>query len=119
MIRLLACGGRRYADRDRVWRCLDFLHERSGVSCLIDGACHLGGADLLAHEWAVAHGIPTERYPVAEYLDGPWPGAGNRRNERMLALSMPDRVLGFPGGNGTAHMCRIARATGITTVVLA
>ncbi len=108
MTRVLVCGGRYYDDREALWSFLDRCHVAAPITCLIDGACHLGGADLLAHQWARAHGVPTERYPVDERIDGPWPAAGNRRNARMQAASRPDVVLATDGGSGTAHMMRIA-----------
>lgn len=116
MTRVLVCGGRYYDDRAALWSFLDRCHAVAPITCLIDGECHLGGADLIAHEWAVDRGVPTERYPVDCYIDGPWPSAGNRRNGRMLSDGAPDVVLATEGGSGTADMCRRARAAGMPVV---
>jgi hypothetical protein len=83
------------------------------VALLIHGACHLGGADILADEWAKARGIPVKPCGVDHAIDGPWPGAGPRRNGRMFATTRPDAVVAFPGDRGTRNMIRQARAAGL------
>ena len=75
-VRLLVFGGRLYTDPVAVWRILDAIHRKHGLTCIIDGACPTGGADLLAHEWAAEHNVVSERYPVNHVTDGQWPGAG-------------------------------------------
>lgn len=42
--------------------------------------------------------------------------AGAIRNAVMLSEFQPDIVVAFPGGRGTAHMVRIARAAGIDVI---
>lgn len=110
MTRVLVTGGRYYDDRDALWSFLDRCHAVAPITCLIDGECPCGGADLLAHEWAVARGVPTERYPMLHRREG------SRRNGRMQAASRPDVVVAAPGGSGTADMCRRARAAGVPVV---
>jgi excisionase family DNA binding protein len=39
--------------------------------------------------------------------------AGPRRNEHMLREGKPDGFVAFPGGVGTAHLVRIAKAAGV------
>lgn len=73
----------------------------------------MGGADELAGAWARSRGIAEEPYPVIHEIDGPWPYAGPRRNDRMLTISKPHGVVAFPGGNGTRGMMRLARAAGV------
>lgn len=107
--RVLACGGRYYDNYKTFWWFLDTEHAISPIICLIDGECYLGGADLIAHEWAVDRGVPTERYPMRK-------GEGSRRNGRMLVAGRPDAVVAAPGGSGTADMCRRAQAAGVPVI---
>jgi predicted Rossmann-fold nucleotide-binding protein len=109
MTRVLVTGGRDFTDEAAVFAALDRAHRKQPITCIIHGACHTQvNADKLAGKWAKARGILEEPYPVDHALDGPWPGAGPRRNGRMLRLSHPDGVVAFPGGNGTADMVRRA-----------
>lgn len=103
VIRLLITGGRSYADRARLERVLDAVHRKHAIETLIHGACHLGGADILADGWAADRGVPRAAFPV-EAIDGPWPGAGPARNARMLAAGQPTHCIAFPGGSGTRNM---------------
>jgi hypothetical protein len=117
-VRILVCGGRAYSDAAFVARTLDRIHAKYPDLTIIDGGAP--GADRLAREWAVAHGVMIDPCPVDHALDGPWPGAGPRRNQRMLETKKPDAVVGFSGdrgtadmGRGTADMCRRAEAAGV------
>lgn len=109
MIRLLVCGGRNYADKATVYRALDRVHAKRGVALVIHGAAT--GADTLAGEWAADRGIPVAEFPADWAAHGD--SAGPIRNARMLAEEKPDAVVAFAGGTGTAHMVRIARASGV------
>src|SRR5688500_7399572 len=114
-MRLLVCGGRFFKSREAVARALDRVrleYEHDDV-VLVSGACHLGGADKLAEDYAHEHGWTVEAYPVDHRVDGLWPGAGPRRNGRMLRNGRPDLVVAFPGGRGTADMIRQAEAAGV------
>lgn len=69
---------------------------------LIHGACsrRVNGVEVSADALAAGvafrrGGIRLEPYPVRPSVDGPWPAAGPRRNERMLAEGEPDRGLAF------------------------
>jgi hypothetical protein len=110
---VLVCGGRDFKDRQAVWLALDRLRETRGLGTLVHGACHLGGADLLADQWAKAAGVVVVPYRVRHDLDGPWPGAGPRRNARMLADARPSLVVAFPGGSGTEGMVSLAEEAGV------
>lgn len=112
-MRILVTGGRKYHDRTTVWKALDEFRLAHESNVIIHGACHLGGADLLADEYARYYGWEIEAYPVAPGIDGPWPGAGPRRNQRMLDTSKPDVCVAFLGGSGTADMVRRARLAGV------
>ena len=113
-MKVLVCGGRDYADWQRVLGVLDRLHAERGITCVIHGAA--SGADLLAERWAKAAQVPYRGYPAQWRRFGQ--GAGPRRNCLMLAehVNCPAKVglvVAFPGGTGTAHMVRLAKAAGI------
>lgn len=108
-MKLLVCGGRNYADKQHLFATLDAAHRKRPITQLIHGAAR--GADSLAGEWCLFRGIPEIAVP-AEW-DKYGKRAGSIRNEVMLAMN-PDGVIAFPGGSGTAHMVRIAKAAGVT-----
>lgn len=126
--RVLVCGGRHYADRAKVYSTLDALSPEppdnphpgrwlpQGVT-IITGKCPTG-ADQIAGDWAIVNWTGLEEYPVDHALDGPWPAAGPRRNQRMLERSRPTLGIAFPGGRGTADMVRRMRAAGIPVQVI-
>ena len=105
-MKVLVCGGRDYANLDAVMIAIRKLSPRP--SHIIHGSAM--GADALAGEAAAKLGIQDVRCPANWGLHGR--RAGPIRNHNMLELH-PDLVLAFPGGNGTAHMCKIARQRGI------
>lgn len=103
-LRVLVCGGRDYDDRAKVFAELDRLNPQF----IIHGNAR--GADALAHEWAIAnrrHGVAC---PAHWARDGK--RAGPLRNQRMLG-HLPDVVVAFPGGKGTADMVSRARKAGV------
>lgn len=108
MMRVIVCGGRDYADRERLFAVLDNMHRRHRISEVIEGGAT--GADAMAGEWATERGINLTVMPAD------WKGQGKRagplRNRRMLDLH-PDMVIAFKGGRGTAHMKAIAKAADI------
>jgi hypothetical protein len=110
-VRIIVCGGRAYADADFVDRTLSRVHAKHPDLTIIDGGAP--GADRLARQWAVANGVAIDPCPVDHALDGPWPGAGPRRNARMIATKQPDAVVAFAGGTGTADCCRRAELAGL------
>lgn len=110
---VLVCGGRHYDDRDCVFSVLDNL--RPAVTLLVAGG--QTGADTLAVQWARTRRVGFNEFPVshAEWkLYGP--SAGPRRNARMLERAIERgvaMVIAFPGGRGTADMCKQAKAKGV------
>lgn len=106
IIRLLVTGGRTFSNRLSLERTLDAVNRKHAIEVLIEGECPTGGADRLAREWAESRRVPVEPYPVNHTLDGPWPGAGPRRNARMLEFGRPTHCIAFEGGRGTADMVR-------------
>ena len=107
-MKLLVCGGRTYQDQARVFAELDAIHAVTPIALVIEGGAQ--GADSLGFKWAAKRGVPVKTVAALWSQEGR--AAGARRNERMLALA-PDLVVAFPGGSGTAHMVRIARAVGV------
>lgn len=107
-MRLLVCGGRNYAERNIMFRQLDKWHLCVKITVLIHGDA--SGADTFARLWAEGRRVRVEGYPI-EHGEG-----GFARNQRMFSSSAPEAVMHFPGGNGTAHMVKIARIAGIDTI---
>lgn len=107
-MRIVVCGGRDYDNREAVFRALDTLHARSPVSLVIQGGTP--GGDRLGGEWAAERGIAVEVVRADWSQHGA--AAGPIRNQKMADMK-PDGVVAFPGGRGTADMCRRAEAAGI------
>jgi hypothetical protein len=110
-MRVIVCGGRDFDDRARVFEALDAIHAARPITRVVHGAAR--GADALAGEWADAHDIAVEAAPADWKRYGR--GAGPKRNQEM-ADAGADLCVAFPGGTGTADMCRRAAATGIKVV---
>ena len=106
---LLVCGGRDYADRERVWRVLDRTARRVEILAVRHGDAD--GADRFAGEWARERGYSEQRRPADWASHGK--SAGPRRNLAMLAEGGVVAVVAFPGGSGTAHMVREAKRAGL------
>lgn len=107
--RVLVCGGRDYDDVAHIYATLDTLDKKVGITRIISGGAE--GADSFAHLWAVDRHKPTDVY-LADW--NKWgKGAGPLRNQRMIDEGKPTLVVAFPGGRGTADMCRRARDYGI------
>lgn len=113
----IVCGGRDHQDRDAVFRALDTLHRKHPNLTVIHGACSepddptkLRGADRWANEWSLLNECPVIAVPAKWTEQGT--SAGPRRNGLML-MYLPHGVVSFPGGAGTADMCRQAEAAGV------
>lgn len=113
-IRVLACGSRKYENRDMINKVLDALYVKYGKQmCLIVGGAV--GADELARQWAVSRKCDHIVYYARWETEGK--GAGPKRNQRMAKLK-PRRVVAFlvnqPGENrGTNNMIQLAVDAGI------
>ncbi len=111
-MRVLVCGGRPFDDVVFAHATLDRLHREHGFHVLIEGDAR--GADRIAGEWADLRGIAHLKFAAD------WEALGRKagpiRNERMLKEGMPDLVVAFPGGRGTAHMVRLAREAGLRVI---
>lgn len=101
-MKVLVCGGRNYADYDKV--CTGLADAQ--ITFLINGGA--SGADSLSTIWANENSIPYKVYPARWFKYGN--SAGYKRNAEMLELH-PDieLVVAFPGGTGTADMIRQAK----------
>ncbi|MFE7462324.1 SLOG family protein [Nocardiopsis terrae] len=127
--RVIATGGRKYANRTKVAQALGEVGRRFGPGehiVLVQGEG--SGADRLAADEARRLGWTVESFPAwweAPCRDTCRPGhrrmvrgrsicpaEGNYRNQR-IADSRADLCLAFPGGRGTADMVRRATAAGI------
>lgn len=106
MFKILVCGGRDYNDRYRLHEILSEYLNTPDLT-IISGMAQ--GADMLAYKWAIANHIPVIEMPANWKKHGK--AAGPIRNQEMLDLD-PDLVIAFPGGTGTAHMCRITTQKG-------
>jgi hypothetical protein len=111
-LRVLVCGGRDYNDwktLSHVLSSIDNSYESpeaiGPISCIISGGA--AGADSMAAKWARENQIPLEEFEASWYLHGS--RAGFVRNALMLDEGLPDLVVAFPGGSGTAHMVKIAK----------
>ncbi len=113
-MKVIVCGGRDFNDAALVFKTLDRFHDERGIAELIEGGAR--GADSFAGEWAAMNRV--KRRTVAADWEMYGRAAGPMRNESMLAMS-PDAVIAFPGGRGTAHMVRIAKAAGVEVIELA
>ena len=112
-MRVLVCGGRKYADRDRVRETLNRLSvERGGITLIIHGGAP--GADELADKWSKAAYVERIVFVAEWHVHGR--RAGPLRNQRMVDEGKPDLCVAFPGGIGTADMVRRARKAGIEVV---
>ncbi len=107
-MRLLVCGSRTWAlprigvtpsaTRDeaaRVYREIANLRPDVVIHGGAKGADECASYAAVAWSTTCAHGVVVYPYDVEPTLDGPWPGAGPRRNARMLRDGKPDRGLAF------------------------
>lgn len=101
---VLITGGREYRNQREMFSVLDRLHKERGFTFLMHGDAK--GADQMSHRWAKKNGVQ----PVA--MEALWDFYGKsdgiRRNGRMLIFKVPDVVVAFDGGRGTANMMRRA-----------
>jgi hypothetical protein len=108
ILNIVVTGGRDYADREMVYRALNLLRPTR----VAHGACSTKrGADWLSDDWCRENGVPCKPYPATWYNEqGVFErSAGPRRNLLMLQSELPQLVVAFPGGRGTADCVRQAR----------
>lgn len=104
---IIVCGGRDYADRDRVFRVLDELHANHPIGLLRHGGAW--GADRLAGEWGRARRVRVEVVHAEWMKHGP--AAGPIRNGAMLVREpRPVLVVAFLGSAGIDMVQQAERA---------
>lgn len=113
MITIIVCGGRGFKDRQRVFSVLDHVHAKRTIAKVIHG--NASGADKLSGEWAKENGVSV--VPCSADWKSYGRAAGPIRNKLMAGLGA-DGVVAFPGGDGTADMCRQAADAGIPVMVI-
>ena len=102
---VLVCGGRKYKDRNNLFKILDELSDSIGEFIVLHGAAE--GADSLAERYAKDREYAYIGVPAKWNKLGPFK-AGNYRNRRMAYVFTPDIVVAFPGGTGTDDMVELA-----------
>ena len=119
--RILVTGSRHWTDAAAIRRALlavwTFPLLRHPETVLVHGACHLGGADILARDLWLSWGLRDEPHPAGRDSRGRL--LGPARNQRMVDLGA-DVCLAFPlrGSRGTYDCIRRAEAAGIPVVTL-
>lgn len=113
--RILVTGSRDWTDRQTIISALSeawHLVGRPHDAVLVQGECHLGGADQIAAEVWRAWGYPVEGHPAEFGPNGHV--LGPKRNAEMVALGA-DMCLAFPlpSSRGTKNCMRLAREAGI------
>ena len=106
---VLACGGRTYNNKEKIYEVLSSIHKETQMSVLIHGAAK--GADTLAGSWARENNIKEKQCPALWNTHGK--AAGSIRNQQMLDSNTVELVVAFPGGKGTADMVERAKKANI------
>jgi hypothetical protein len=112
MTRVLVCGGRNFGDIVLMGTTMKRLHAERSFTIVIHGDAK--GADRHADAWARLNRVEVMPFPARWREEGV--AAGPLRNQRMIDEGMPDLVIAFPGGNGTADMVAKARRAGIEVI---
>ena len=104
MNRALVCGGRDYANVEKLYSVLDAWEP--AITTLIHGGAT--GADAIAAQWARERGIPQQAYLADWKTYGR--SAGPRRNQQMLDEGTPDVIFAFPTQSSRGTWDMVARA---------
>ncbi len=117
-MRVVVTASRHIRTGFLVRRELEVLVNRYGMTELAQGGAR--GGDYHALRWATDTSFPCKTYGVDHMIDGPWPAAGPRRNERMLDCFKPDLVIAFPqpSSRGTWRCIEAAVERGIRVVIV-
>lgn len=125
-MRVLVTGWRYWplAEAHRVHQKLEYIQRINpdDILVIVEGACHRGGVDQYAYEWAVGQNSPrvlSERHPATFSSDGRVQGP--QRNSHMVSLGV-DILLSFPESGtqqtgGTWDCTRKAKQTGCPSIL--
>ncbi len=113
MVKILVCGGRDYKNHSHLTQVLsdavaEYVSQGEEVIVIHGGA---SGADDMAGLWAKVNDFTVWEFPANWREHGR--AAGPIRNSEMLTSGMPDIVIAFPGGRGTADMISKAEKAGV------
>jgi hypothetical protein len=114
-LRIIVCGGRDYADRQKLNEVMEALHAERPIKHLWHGNAR--GADSLADWWGHKHAAVSV-HPVSAEWSKYGRRAGPMRNQKMLGNNI-DLVVAFPGGRGTADMIKRAEDAGVEVLHVA
>jgi len=126
-MKILVCGGRDFEDKKLLYNTLDDLATKFNLWAppdaygntlplemeIISGGAK--GADTLAIDYAITNWCKFREYKP-DYKKYGRKLAPLMRNQQMLDEGKPDKVVAFPGGSGTADMCRRAEKAGIEVI---
>lgn len=105
-IKVLICGDRKYINKELIEQ---FIISLPDDSVIIEGEAK--GADSIARDIALQHGLKVEKYPANWETYGK--AAGPIRNAQMLKEGNPDIVVGYHddiyNSKGTLNMLKIAK----------
>lgn len=121
-MRVLVTGGRKYRNRDAVFRALDAIEAEKQVEIIVVEGGQRGyekgrpvcGADFFANQWAAERGRVCLTHYARWETEGS--AAGPIRNSQMLTLAKPHLCVAFPGGPGTADMREKAETAGVDII---
>jgi hypothetical protein len=104
-MKVLICGDRNWKDKNMI---NSFIFSLPKGTIIIEGAAK--GADIMAKEAAIAHGLKYEEY-IADW-DKYQRAAGPIRNQQQLVEGKPDFVIAYhndiKNSKGTRHMISIS-----------
>ena len=109
---VLVTGGRKFTDRDFVWRRMDQAASSFPPFVVVTGACP-EGVDKFAEQWAKSRQQPYIGVPAKWFVHGE--AAGPLRNREMLDMWKIDAGIVFPGGSGTKHMAQLLEKAKVMT----
>jgi hypothetical protein len=116
-MRLLICGSRDWNDYELIRECILRIGVPN-IACIIQGEAR--GADLMAKSLALEYDIKHADFPADWDVAGP--GAGPRRNQRMLDEGKPTHVLAFHDAihtaKGTGDMIQRAEAARVPVALV-
>jgi hypothetical protein len=104
-LRILVCGGRNYANIDKLFEILSEYYR----PIIIQGGAR--GADFLAKHYACQNNLNLITFNAN--WDKYGKAAGHIRNKQMLEEGKPNLVIAFPGGRGTLNMIQQTKKAGI------